>query len=362
MDETSLVAEGTSLRVVVPKKFKKAVAKDLPHFNHHMTLILAISADGTPLPTPTVILPLTTLPALSDAVIDAFHYSGSETGWITIPIWSAWIVHVFIPYVNTKRQEMVAKRPFTSPQHGRALLFLDSHASRLDEYAHSKLAENGIVVVTIPSHSSHILQPLDCGVNNAFKHALRNLTFQKYIRMDGGLADYRHSLLYCVKAALSDAQNFLRIQSAFEVCGMWPWNPSRVTSDPTKVTPSLVVPPTPEKPTVTQNITGKVVTVAIIAEHRLRREEEDRIAELVKLARAAEKEEKVREREELTIAKAAAKALREVNAAKKRADKAARLAAKRKTPDPAQAPTATLTPVLPVPAAQSARKRAKKSL
>ena len=143
---------------------------------------------------------------------------------------------------------------------------------------------------------------------------------------------------------------------------MWPWNPSRVTSDPTKVTPSLVVPPTPEKPTVTQNITGKVVTVAIIAEHRLRREEEDRIAELVKLARAAEKEEKVREREELTIAKAAAKALREVNAAKKRADKAARLAAKRKTPDPAQAPTATLTPVLPVPAAQSARKRAKKSL
>ena len=70
-----------------------------------------------------------------------------------------------------------------------------------------QLAEHGIVVVTIPSHMSHFLQPLDCGVNNSFKHALRNLTFQRYIRMDGGLSDYRHSLLYCVKAALSDAEN-----------------------------------------------------------------------------------------------------------------------------------------------------------
>ena len=360
MDETSLVAEGTQLRVVVPKNFKKAVAKDLPHYNHHMTLILAISADGIPLPRPTVILPLSTMPALSDAVMNSFDFSGSDTGWITIPIWSSWILTVFIPYVNAKRASM--KTYFTSPQYGRALLFLDSHASRLDEYTHKMLGENGIVVVTIPSHSSHILQPLDCGINNAFKHSLRNLTFLKYVRMDNGLADYRHSLLYCVKAALSDAQNFLRICAAFEVCGMWPWNPERVTSDPTKVTPSLVVPPTPEKPTVLQNITGRVVTAAIIAEHRLQREEDDRIADLVRMARAAEREDKVRERVEANLAKTAAKAVRAANALKNRTEKVERQAKKRKTPEPTQAAATTAPPISTPESVSTKRKRTPKQL
>ena len=102
------------------------------------------------------------------------------------------------------------------------------------------------------------------------KFALRNLTFFNFIRMDAGLSEYRNSLLYCVKTALVDAQNFLRIASAFEVCGMWPWNPSRVLSDSTKVTPSLVVPTTA---TATQSITGRVFTSGMIAASRLRREE-----------------------------------------------------------------------------------------
>ena len=80
MDETSIQALGKSLKVVVPKSFKKATAKALPHFNHHMTLILAVSADGTALPRPTVILPLQTLPALCDPVIDTFDFAGTETG------------------------------------------------------------------------------------------------------------------------------------------------------------------------------------------------------------------------------------------------------------------------------------------
>ena len=72
MDEASLVVEGTNLRVVVPTSFKKAVAKDMPHFNHHMT----ISADGTALLTPTVFLPLTMLPALSETVVQGFNFAG----------------------------------------------------------------------------------------------------------------------------------------------------------------------------------------------------------------------------------------------------------------------------------------------
>ena len=359
MDETSIQALGKSLKVVVPKSFKKATAKALPHFNHHMTLILAVSADGTALPRPTVILPLQRLPALCDPVIDAFDFAGTETGWITIPVWSSWILTVFIPYVNAKRAAMT--RGFSAPMYGRSILFLDSHASRLDEYTHTQLEANGIIVVTIPSHTSHILQPLDCGINNALKFALRNLTFLNFIRLDAGLSEYRNSLLYCVKAALVDAQNFLRIASAFEVCGMWPWNPSRVLSDSTKVTPSLVVPTTPEKATATQSITGRVVTSGMIAASRLRREEDEKLAELVKLAKIAEKEDRSRAREEERAAKAAARTVREASAAKRKEEKASRLLSKRKSLEPQQAGSANPTPPATQIETARSRKRARAS-
>eukprot|EP00301_Raphidiophrys_heterophryoidea_P019447 c4382_g1_i1.p2 GENE.c4382_g1_i1~~c4382_g1_i1.p2 ORF type:complete len:101 (+),score=13.13 c4382_g1_i1:882-1184(+) len=53
------------------------------------------------------------------------------------------------------------------------LLWLDGHSSRLSEDAVILLRDNNITCAIIPSHTSHILQPLDRGVNGAFKLALR---------------------------------------------------------------------------------------------------------------------------------------------------------------------------------------------
>ena len=328
-----------------------------------MTLILAVSADGEALPIPTIILPVATLPPLADEVTASFNITGSDSGWITIPIWSKWIVDVFIPHVIHKRDKFVkAGGVITSPQYGRAILFLDSHSSRLDEYAHMQLEANGIRVSTIPSHSSHILQPLDCGINNHFKHALRNLSFLKMIRMDHGLPDYRNSILYCTKAALSDAQNFLRIQRAFECCGLWPWRPERVTGDPTKVTPSLVVPATPDRPTIIQQISGTLLSPSIIRNHRLEKEAEEELIELTKLAKAAERADKVRSREVDVAAKAAARIVRETHAMQKRAEKDAKVEKKRQR-SLASPPTAmSTTPSEPAITEKRPRKKAKLSL
>ena len=105
MDETFVSAENHKFTVVVPKSARKAVCGEKGHFNHHMTLVMCVSADGFALPVPTIVLPLTTLPALSHVVYKAFNFAGSETGWITSEIWGKWIVEVFIPSVNEKRME-----------------------------------------------------------------------------------------------------------------------------------------------------------------------------------------------------------------------------------------------------------------
>ncbi len=254
---------------------------------------MCISAAGQSIPIPTVILPLQNLPTVADEVYESFHFAGSESGWINEPLWSSWIRDSFIPYVNETRTSLLTKNQhFKPPQFGRALLILDSHASRLDEAAHLLLEANGVVCVSIPAHTSHILQPLDNGVNNHFKHCLRNWAFLKYITMDAGLAEYRSSLLVCVKSAYLDACNFLRVRSAWATCGLWPWNPRVLLRNPSKVTPSTAVPRLPEKPTALQNISGKVVTSDIIISHRKQREAEERIKKEAKDLKEKQREEK----------------------------------------------------------------------
>ncbi len=339
MDETSLVAEARKIRVVVPKDMKLAPSRDLPHFSHHMTLVMCICADGTAMKMPTVILPLQTLPALSDIVMRSYHFAGSETGWINVPIWSSWIVTTFIPEVNEKRAALLrAGKKFSFPQFDRVILYLDSHASRLDEFAHRELEKHGIVCVSIPAHSSHILQPLDNGINNHLKHAIRHLAFLKFINLDEGVVEYRNSLLFCVKAALDEAYNFLRVLSSFARCGLWPFNPDLIINDPAKVTPSMVVPVPPEKPTIVQQISGTVVRAEVIHEHRLKKEEEERKKEkekkekeLAKNARAEAAEAKKKAQLEKTEAREAVKALKE-------AGQALKAPLKRKTPSKPKGP------------------------
>ena len=207
---------------------------------------------------------------------------------------------------------------FQPPQHGRALLFLDSHASRLDLDAHVALHAVGITVASIPSHTSHILQPLDCGINAKLKDSLQDAARKGKININSGLASYRDSVLYAVIGAHYDACNPLLIRQAFHVTGLVPWNQDIVICDPAKVTPNTDVPVTPEKPTMTQEISGKVITPALIMAIQQRRAEERAAAE----AASAEKMEAKKLRE---IAKVAALDER----AKAKADREAKVAAKK---------------------------------
>ena len=292
MDETAVAAEASRVSVLVPSNAKRAPKKAGASLSHHMTIIMCIAADGTGLPRPTVILPLVTMPQLPDVVVDAFDWSGSDKGWITIKIWSEWILRTFIPHVEEKRKSM----RLTAPQFGRALLFMDSHASRLDDYTMDQLHAHGILPYTIPAHTSHILQPLDCGVHYRLKNSLKSAVSDGSVDYLGGIDSYRGTILQAVIGAVHDAHNPNTVRNAFERSGLWPWHPERVTHDPTKVTPSMAVAPVPEKPTATQVISGKLVTGAMIRDHR-------QAVAARKEATALAKEERAKERQAKAFAK-----------------------------------------------------------
>jgi len=80
MDETFICAKDRRMHVIVPKEAKRAPMDEGGHFNHHMTLVMCIAADGTAPRRPTVILPLKTVPVLPDEVATQFEFAGSESG------------------------------------------------------------------------------------------------------------------------------------------------------------------------------------------------------------------------------------------------------------------------------------------
>lgn len=113
-----------------------------------------------------------------------------------------------------------------------------------------------ISVVTIPAHTSTILQALDCGVNHSFKRQIQK-SVRKTDHADFDGPTRRWCLLKSAQEALDVA--FLRttIKSAFATCGVSPWNASIVLNHETKCN-DLPPPPLPKRSAV--NIAGRVLT------------------------------------------------------------------------------------------------------
>ena len=96
-----------------------------------------------------------------------------------------WVCDIFIPFVERVRTGL------NSPRR-QALLILDGHGSRDNPTALELLMSHNIDVVVIPAHTSHVTQPLDCGVNRAFKARLQHLDPQT---IPGDIASTRRNLL-----------------------------------------------------------------------------------------------------------------------------------------------------------------------
>nr|XP_047141020.1 MFS-type transporter clz9-like [Hydra vulgaris] len=77
-------------------------------------------------------------------------YSISKSGWMEHSTFTEWLKEVYIPECQAVS--------------GTYILHLDGHTSHVSLAAVLLSRENNIILICLPSHSSHILQPLDRGV------------------------------------------------------------------------------------------------------------------------------------------------------------------------------------------------------
>lgn len=227
MDETMLDSSPRKVRVIVPRDLIPIRLNSNESEGLHITLVFCIAADGEHMK-PSLILPLKQFPLSLQTFANKFHWAGQSAGWMTAEIFKNWVLNAFIPHVKARRVALNCPNE-------RALLFVDSHESRRCPAALRALVDANIDVFTLPSHTSHILQPLDCGVNRAFKMKLRAI---KSIALHTTVDQRRFHLIQIAARAAYDAMYPDTVQRAWAAAGIYPWSLERMTASP-YVTPTL---------------------------------------------------------------------------------------------------------------------------
>ena len=191
-----------------------------------VTVVESISAAGVPLP-PFVIYPaaghyLGHHEDIEYEESDDVTFGLSQSGYTDRELSIDWLIQHFEPRT----------RPAGGIQKHRILL-LDGHSSHLENFEFIDFAiKHNIHIICLPSHATHILQPLDVGIFSPLRQYYGQ-EIEDFMRANGpyssvGKGDF-YPMLGRARQKTFTAQN---IKSAWRATGLVPFNRRRVTMDP----------------------------------------------------------------------------------------------------------------------------------
>jgi hypothetical protein len=196
-DETSCVVHSrqNSKRVCSGSTTIVPLLQTPPIF--HLTFFFCIKASGDHL-TPHLLLPQTyDLSALEGHDFPTVKMMKTAKGWQDRETFETIVEKSILP--DIERTRTAIGRP-DAP----ALIVADGHCSRANLALVKKLAAKKIDLVILPSHTSHILQPLDLGPNGEFKRRLRSAPpYPSKTRLRAELPTFIRALLTAAHYALA---------------------------------------------------------------------------------------------------------------------------------------------------------------
>jgi hypothetical protein len=185
-----------------------------------VSLLASVCADSTALPTTLIYKGKSN--DLQDTWLQDFeeqeiaYFAASANGWTDNSLGLQWLEKVFDPYTKTKAGNR------------RRLLIVDGHSSHVNMRFIEAADRLRIIILILPPHSTHRLQPLDVGLFSplatAYTKELNNLMFSST-----GLVSMSKRMFYRMfKVAYTRAFTERNITSAFQKTGIWPFNPEIV--------------------------------------------------------------------------------------------------------------------------------------
>ena len=133
----------------------------------------------------------------------------NKTGWTTEEVFLVYLDHL-IEHTRCFIQQKI-------------LIIMDNHESHISLQAIEKARKHGVVMLTIPPHTSHRLQPLDVSVYGPFKNAY-NQAMDNWLRNNAGKTVTIYDIPSIVKEAQLLAMTPRNIISGFQCTGIFPYN------------------------------------------------------------------------------------------------------------------------------------------
>lgn len=217
LDETST----STVPEKLPKILTQKGIKQVPHATSGergvlVTTCCIISAGGTFLP-PTMVFPRVHFKQymINNAPPGTLGLA-TKTGWMNSELFVEVMKH-FIRCSNSSKEKPT-------------LLILDNHESHLSIEAVDLAKENGVIMLTIPPHTSNRLQPLDVGVFSSFKSNYYSALNSKLLQ-NKGVPLTIYDVAGCVKIAHDRAMTPSNIAAAFKKTGIFPFDSNIFTDD-----------------------------------------------------------------------------------------------------------------------------------
>lgn len=215
-DESGFQMGQISASMVVTAIDRQGRPKQIkPTNTEWVTLIQGACADGSTIPPFVVFKGKEFNQAWFEGLPPTWSFTVSSNGWTTNEIGLQWIQH-FEKHTRTKT--VGSKR----------LLILDNHGSHTTPEFRAFCEDKAIVLLWMPPHSSHLLQPLDVGcfgpLKQAFSKQNQNLIRNHIFHVN------KKDFIACLYTALQTAFTPANIQAGFRGSGLHPFNPDAVLS------------------------------------------------------------------------------------------------------------------------------------
>ena len=204
---------------------------------HTHTVLSCISASGFVLP-PCIVYPRKKrVPEnLREGAVAGTVFCNSDNGWINAEIYLEWF--------NNFLKSIPPARP--------VVLIQDGHASQISIELIELARSNGVHILCLPAHTTHLLQPLDVGVFKSFK-VFFSKACSSYLSKHPGRVITTDMIASLVSSAYRSAFTPTNIIAGFRKTGVFPLNPGVI--DDKMLSPSLAfnqqqqtISPNPEQP------------------------------------------------------------------------------------------------------------------
>ena len=176
------------------------------------TVITCVSASGFVIP-PMMIYPRKRMnEKLKQGAVPETLFECSDSGWINEELYVKWF------------KFFLTKIPPTRP----VLLIEDGHSSHVSIDVIKLARDNGIHLLCLPAHTTHMLQPLDVGVFKSLKSNY-SVVCKKYLSNHPGQVITTDVLASLLAQAWPESVTPINVMSGFRKCGIYPLNPGEIS-------------------------------------------------------------------------------------------------------------------------------------